>query len=91
MAGYNLSELESVYDWLLGFIDEHAYAPTLREIAQAFNMSPGRVDRMLTVMERRRWLFRHGGKRQLQVLRLPARNRKLQSLEHFFQGVAREQ
>lgn len=88
MAGYKLRELETVYEWIVQYLIDNALPPTLREIGQAFNMSAGRADRMLMVMERWGWLYRHEGKRRLQVLRVPARNRKLQSLEQIFQEVA---
>jgi DNA-binding MarR family transcriptional regulator len=64
------AELQPVFTWICQYITENSYPPTLRELANQFYMSPGRIDRMLTRMEIHGWIAREPGrKRGITLLR----------------------
>jgi DNA-binding MarR family transcriptional regulator len=58
------AELQPVFAWICHYVEENSFPPTLRELADQFYMSPGRIDRMLTQMERLGWVAREPGRKR---------------------------
>jgi DNA-binding MarR family transcriptional regulator len=59
-----------IFDFLVRFIDDHGYAPSLSEIATAFNYRAlATVHEHLTSLERKGWIRRwHNSERAIEIL-----------------------
>lgn len=65
-------ETAAVWQFLAAFIDEHGYAPILREIAEARYYTTSAVTRHLDQLEAHEYIARDGGKaRSLRLLKRP--------------------
>lgn len=53
------------------FIDHHGQSPTVDEIAQRRNMHRSAINKQLVQLEKRGYIIRVGGWRNIQILRIP--------------------
>lgn len=67
-APLTVRQLE-VFEFIRGFIAEHGWPPTYREISAAFNFSsPTAALTHVNALERRGWLFHGPGARQIRII-----------------------